>query len=66
MRGWETSTKGMWVGDKGTPGINGVRTIVMLRSIVASFTVVITVLTSIGVSRCFDTLTEVFRDFSQL
>jgi hypothetical protein len=38
----------------------------VLRSIVARFAVVITVLTSIiVVSRCFDTLTEVFLDFSQ-
>jgi hypothetical protein len=41
--------KGMWGEDKGTQGISGVRTGVMLRSIVASFTVVITVLTSISV-----------------
>jgi len=47
LRAWETSTKRVWEGDKGTQGLNGVRTGMMLRSIVARFTVVIIVQTSI-------------------
>ena len=58
--------KELWEGARDAQGINGVRTGVVFRSTIASFTTIITALTSIIVSRCFENSAEVFRDISQL